>query len=75
MLNTIIIEDEKNARQGLIDSLANIDANVNVVAQLCTVRESIESRCLHRSILYFVMFSWRTASHLKYSARSRSEHR
>jgi len=42
MLNTIIIEDEKNARQGLIDSLANIDANVNVVAQLCTVRESIE---------------------------------
>src|SRR5438552_14709112 len=42
MLNTIIIEDEKTARQGLIDTLTNIDANVHVVAQLSTVRESLE---------------------------------
>ncbi len=42
MLNTIIIEDEKSARQNLIDSLLSIDANVNVVAQLSSVKESIE---------------------------------
>jgi two-component system, LytTR family, response regulator len=42
MLKTIIIEDEKNARQGLIDILTNIDANLNIVAQLSTVKESIE---------------------------------
>ena len=32
MLNTIIIEDEKAARQNLINALMNIDANLNVVA-------------------------------------------
>jgi DNA-binding LytR/AlgR family response regulator len=42
MLKTIIIEDEKNARQGLIDILTNIDTNLNIVAQLSTVKESIE---------------------------------
>ena len=42
MLNTIIIEDEKSARQSLINALLNIDANVNVVAQLSSVKESIE---------------------------------
>src|SRR5678816_3634985 len=42
MLNTIIIEDEKAARQNLINALMNIDANLNVVAELSSVRESIE---------------------------------
>ncbi len=42
MLNTIIIEDEKAARQNLINALMNIDANLNVVAQLSSVKESIE---------------------------------
>ncbi|HET9824598.1 MAG TPA: LytTR family DNA-binding domain-containing protein [Chitinophagaceae bacterium] len=42
MLKTIIIEDEKTARQNLISALANLDANVNVVAQLSSVRESVE---------------------------------
>ena len=42
MLNTIIIEDEKSARQNLINLLLNIDTNVNVVAQLSSVKESLE---------------------------------
>ncbi len=42
MLNTIIIEDEKAARQNLINALMNIDANLNVAAELSSVRESIE---------------------------------
>jgi DNA-binding LytR/AlgR family response regulator len=42
MLNTIIIEDERLARQNLITALTNIDANVNVQAQLSSVQESIE---------------------------------
>jgi DNA-binding LytR/AlgR family response regulator len=42
MLNTIIIEDEKAARQNLINALMNIDANLNVVAELSSVKESIE---------------------------------
>jgi DNA-binding LytR/AlgR family response regulator len=42
MLNTIIIEDEKSARQNLINALENIGANVNVMAQLSSVKESIE---------------------------------
>src|SRR5947208_13168173 len=42
MLNTIIIEDEKAARQNLINALMNIDANLNVVAQLSSVKESID---------------------------------
>lgn len=42
MLNTIIIEDERLARQNLISALTNIDANVNVQAQLSSVQESIE---------------------------------
>ena len=42
MLNTVIIEDEKSARHNLINALLNIDANVNVVAQLSSVKESIE---------------------------------
>ena len=42
MLNTIIIEDEKAARQNLINALMNIDANLNVAAELSSVKESIE---------------------------------
>ncbi len=42
MLNTIIIEDEKSARQNLINALMNIGADVNVMAQLSSVKESIE---------------------------------
>jgi len=42
MLNTIIIEDEKAARQNLINSLINIDADVTVQAQLSSVKGSIE---------------------------------
>jgi len=42
MLNTIIIEDEKLARQGLMNSLASIDDSVHVIAQLSSVKESIE---------------------------------
>src|SRR5215468_9442300 len=42
MLKTIIIEDEKTARQSLINVLLNMDVNVSVVAQLSSVQESIE---------------------------------
>jgi two-component system, LytTR family, response regulator len=42
MLNTIIIEDEKSARQNLITVLAKADPGVNVVAELSSVKESIE---------------------------------
>ena len=42
MLNTVIIEDEKTARQSLINSLLSIDANINVIAQLSSVKESID---------------------------------
>src|SRR6516164_5953006 len=42
MINTIIIEDEKLARQGLINALVSIDESVNVIAQLSSVRESVE---------------------------------
>lgn len=42
MLNTIIIEDEKMARENLINALMNIDPRVNVQAQLSNVKESIE---------------------------------
>lgn len=42
MLNTIIIEDEKLARQGLESALMSIDDSVNVIAQLSSVKESIE---------------------------------
>jgi len=42
MLNTVIIEDEKSARHNLINALLTIDANVNVIAQLSSVKESIE---------------------------------
>jgi DNA-binding LytR/AlgR family response regulator len=48
MLNTIIIEDEKSASQNLIKSLANIDADVNIIAQLSSVRESIDYFSNHR---------------------------
>ena len=42
MLNTIIIEDEKMARENLINALMNIDPQVNVQAQLSNVKESLE---------------------------------
>lgn len=42
MLHTIIIEDERFARQDLMNTLIKIDTNVNVVAQLGSVKESIE---------------------------------
>jgi DNA-binding LytR/AlgR family response regulator len=42
MLNTIIIEDERLASQHLIHMLKNIEADINVVAQLFSVKESIE---------------------------------
>jgi DNA-binding LytR/AlgR family response regulator len=42
MLNTVIIEDEKTARQSLTHSLLSIDANINVIAQLSSVKESID---------------------------------
>ncbi len=42
MLNTIIIEDERLASQQLINMLKNIEADINVVAQLFSVKESIE---------------------------------
>src|SRR5215467_14947340 len=42
MLNTIIIEDEKLASQGLVSALMSIDESVNVIAQLSSVKESIE---------------------------------
>ena len=41
MLNTIIIEDEKNARQSLISALSRVDPEVHVVAGLSGVQESI----------------------------------
>ena len=73
MLNTIIIEDEKAARQNLINALMNIDANLNVAAELSSVRESIEYFSRHRKqILSFAMCNWRTGYHLKFSVRSRS---
>src|ERR1700741_3966897 len=42
MLNTVIIEDEKSARQNLINALLNVDADVNVIAQLSSVKESVD---------------------------------
>jgi len=42
MLNTVIIEDEKSARQSLIQSLEHVDEGVNVVAQLSSVKESVD---------------------------------
>jgi two-component system, LytTR family, response regulator len=42
MLKTIIIEDEKTARQSLINVLLNMDVNVTIVAQLSSVRESVD---------------------------------
>jgi DNA-binding LytR/AlgR family response regulator len=42
MLNTIIIEDEKPARQNLIQALVNIDPGVHIQVQLSNVKESIE---------------------------------
>src|SRR5215813_7119725 len=42
MLNTIIIEDERSASQHLITMLTNLDADINIAAQLFSVRESIE---------------------------------
>ncbi len=42
MLNTVIIEDEKSARQNLINALLSIDANINIIAQLSSVKESID---------------------------------
>jgi len=42
MLNIIIIEDEKPASQNLVRVLTDIDADINVVAQLFSVKESIE---------------------------------
>jgi len=42
MLSTIIIEDEKSASLNLITALANVDPGITVVAQLSSVRESIE---------------------------------
>jgi two-component system, LytTR family, response regulator len=42
MLKTIIIEDEKTARQSLINVLLNMDVNATIVAQLSSVRESVE---------------------------------
>ncbi|MFI5187133.1 MAG: LytR/AlgR family response regulator transcription factor [Chitinophagales bacterium] len=42
MLNTIIIEDEKSARQNLINALTTVDADINIVAQLSSVKESID---------------------------------
>lgn len=42
MLKTIVIEDEKTARLHLVDVLLNLDDNIRVVAQLSSVKESIE---------------------------------
>ena len=42
MLNTIIIEDERSASQNLVNALMNIEADINVAAQLFSVKESIE---------------------------------
>ena len=42
MLNTIIIEDERPARQNLIQTLEKIDPGVTIQAQLSNVRESLE---------------------------------
>ena len=42
MLNIIIIEDEKFANQNLARALTNIEADINVAAQLYSVKESIE---------------------------------
>jgi DNA-binding LytR/AlgR family response regulator len=42
MLKTIIIEDERTASQNLVTALANVDSGINVVAELSSVRQSIE---------------------------------
>src|SRR5215831_14893358 len=42
MLNAIIIEDERSASENLITALTNVDPAITVVAQLASVRESIE---------------------------------
>ena len=42
MLNTIIIEDEKPARENLMNALARIDPDVIFQAQFSNVKESIE---------------------------------
>ncbi|HMG67850.1 MAG TPA: LytTR family DNA-binding domain-containing protein [Chitinophagaceae bacterium] len=42
MLNTIIIEDEKSASENLIHTLTNVDTDVHVMAQLSSVKESID---------------------------------
>src|SRR5215510_3275067 len=41
MLNTIIIEDERPSRESLLQALSRISADVNVLATLTTVQESI----------------------------------
>jgi DNA-binding LytR/AlgR family response regulator len=42
MLNTIIIEDERAARQSLISSLMQLDTGVHIQAELESVRQSID---------------------------------
>ena len=42
MLNTIIIEDEKPAMEVLVKKLSAVSTEVNVIARLSSVKESIE---------------------------------
>jgi len=42
MLSAVIIEDERSARQNLINALSNVDPAIAVVAQLSSVKQSIE---------------------------------
>ena len=41
MLNTIIIEDERPSRESLLQTLARIDADVNLLAAITSVQEGI----------------------------------
>lgn len=50
MLNTVIIEDEKPAYETLVNSLADIANDVQVVTRLATVKESIHYLSSHPSI-------------------------
>jgi DNA-binding LytR/AlgR family response regulator len=41
MLNTIIIEDERPSRESLLQTLARISADVNLLATITSVQEGI----------------------------------
>ena len=49
MLNTIIIEDERPSRESLLQTLARIDADVNLLAAM---REEVDDDPLHVFLIH-----------------------